>query len=551
MNRSIESSLLVRTLLALLVLSAGIAKAQIVDPQNVLIRNVHLVEGGEATKDVLVSVLIKDNKLEIVTKDPVPLEEGGTAVDARGGYLFGQLKIGDTPSFIILDQDPRDDFNVLLNTSRYTIFAVHNGQLFRNNLYAARDDESAPAPAQSAWRSYTPPPLALPLSYQDTTKWNRWETKYVDGIFVAGVVLDRQSWRSQDSDSEFQVGNLDLFDGGEIRGFRLGAVGTLNFKKPWVYTLFGATNAFDKGFELEQQEDFTMFDYRLDIPVFKNVNLSVGNQKEPISMERVMSLAQLPLQERTSVSDAFLPSRNFGMVMSGTALNQRMTWAGGVFNNWLNSRGSIGDNPTATVGRVTWLPWVSEDESNLLHLGLGVRHSTVDLGVQASTEPEFNKSPIYVDTGLIDANDSLAINLEASWRKGPFWVAAEYIDSAVDSPTFGDLDFSGYHVSGSWVLTGEMRSYNKKSGIVGPIPISKTVYQGGKGAWELGARWSSIDLTDGLVDGGEMDILSLGVNWWLTPVFNVNMNYRFITLDRLGVEGDSSGFAMRVLLMME
>lgn len=31
------------------------------------------------------------------------------------------------------------------------------------------------------------------------------------------------------------------------------------------------------------------------------------------------------------------------------------------------------------------------------------------------------------------------------------------------------------------------------------------------GAWELGVRWSSIDISDGLVDGGEMDILSLGV----------------------------------------
>ncbi len=96
-----------------------------------------------------------------------------------------------------------------------------------------------------------------------------------------------------------------------------------------------------------------------------------------------------------------------------------------------------------------------------------------------------------------------------------------------------------------------MRSYNKKSGILGPIPVAKSVYQGGKGAWELDARWSSIDLSDGLVDGGEMDILSLGINWWLSPIFNVNMNYRFITLDRRGIEGDSSGFATRVTLILE
>jgi phosphate-selective porin OprO/OprP len=200
---------------------------------------------------------------------------------------------------------------------------------------------------------------------------------------------------------------------------------------------------------------------------------------------------------------------------------------------------------------VTWLPFISEDESNLLHLGLGVRHSNGKSGIHYRTEPEFNKSPTFVDTDLIDANDALTLNLEASWRKGPLWVSAEYVDTAVDSPTFGDLDFSGHHASATWTLSGEMRDYNKKSGIMGAIPIAKTVNQGGWGAWEIGARYSSIDLTDGLVDGGEMDIWSLGVNWWLTPVFNVNFNYRYITLDRFGVESSSNGFLTRVMLMLE
>jgi phosphate-selective porin OprO/OprP len=53
-----------------------------------------------------------------------------------------------------------------------------------------------------------------------------------------------------------------------------------------------------------------------------------------------------------------------------------------------------------------------------------------------------------------------------------------------------------------------MRPYNKKSGTFGSVPIARTVYQGGKGAWEVSGRWSTIDLSDGLVEGGEMDIAS-------------------------------------------
>jgi len=542
-------------LLLCAIIFTSVAHAQIVDPQNVLIRNVQLIEGGEKTAGISVNILIKDNKLEVVTKDEVPIEEAAMALDARGGYLFGQLKIGETPSFIILNQDPRDNFEVLLDTGLFTTFAVHDGRLFRNNLFEVEEEEVEEEPKRIGWTAYSPPPMALPLSYQDTTKWNRWETKYLSGIFLAGVVLDNQQWLDQDSGSQQQVGDLKLLEGGEIRGLRVGAVGTINFDKPWVYTIFGATNAFDKGFEIEQQDSFAFFDYRLDIPLFDKINLSVGKQKEPISMERIMSMAQIPMQERTSVSDALMPSRNVGLVLSGTALDERMTWAGGLFNDWLDSGSSFSDSASQVIGRVTWLPFITEDESNLLHLGIGMRYTNAEEGLRYRTEPEFNKAPDYVDTSVdgtpFAANSAMLYNLEASWRKGPYWLAAEYVSNDVDAPALGDPDFDGYHVTASWIVTGEMRQYRKKNGIFGPVPVAKSVNQGGWGAWEVALRYSDLDLTDGLIDGGEMDILSLGFHWWLTPTFNFSMNYRYITLDRFGIEGTSSGIMTRVLLLME
>ena len=136
-------------------------------------------------------------------------------------------------------------------------------------------------------------------------------------------------------------------------------------------------------------------------------------------------------------------------------------------------------------------------------------------------------------------------------RKGPFWLHGEYTLNDIDAPAVGNPDLSGYHLTGSWALTGEMRGYNHKSGIFNPLPVARSVYQDGWGAWEIAARWSDIDLTDGSVDGGEMQVLSLGLNWWLSPVFNINFNYRWITLDRFGVEGDSGGFNSRIVLMLE
>ena len=540
--------------LTLLVLPTA-ANAQFVDPHNVLITNVHLIGTGAETEDVLVNILIRENKLELVSKDEIPPPEDMSIVDARAGYLLGKLAVGETPSFVILNEDPRQNFDVFLDTEEHIVFAVNDGVLEKNQLFSdvpAEEEVTDEDPERPSWLAYSPPPMALPLNYGDASKWNQWATENTTGILLAAVVLDRQHWPSQNQASRMQVGDLELFEGGEIRGFRIGAVGTLNyFERPWVYTIFGATNAFDKGFEVQRQDDFTWFDYRLDIPLTESINLSVGKQKEPISMERIMSLVQLPMQERTSVSDALLPSRNFGAVVSGSLPARHMTWAGGLFYNLIDSDDAFGSTPLQVIGRATWLPFISEDESNLVHLGFGFRHSNAKQGVQYLTEPEFNKSPIFVDTGRFDADDALQYNLEASWRRGPYWVHGEYVHTNIDSSVAADPTFTGYHITGSWIISGEMRQYNHKSGIFGPVPVAQSVYQGGWGAWELGFRYSSLDLTDGLLDGGEMDIWSLGVNWWLSPIFNVNMNYRYIQNDRDGLNGNASGIMGRVLLMLE
>jgi phosphate-selective porin OprO/OprP len=141
--------------------------------------------------------------------------------------------------------------------------------------------------------------------------------------------------------------------------------------------------------------------------------------------------------------------------------------------------------------------------------------------------------------------------LEASWRKGPYWLAGEYLRTDADLAQGGSSRLSGYHVTAAWAVTGEMRPYRKNSGIVDRLPVARSVYQRGPGAVELGLRWSVTDLTDGPVAGGEMDILSFGVNWWPSPYWSVNLDVRSIHLDRLGLAGESRGVTLRVSLAIE
>ena len=83
------------------------------------------------------------------------------------------------------------------------------------------------------------------------------------------------------------------------------------------------------------------------------------------------------------------------------------------------------------------------------------------------------------------------------------------------------------------------------------MPIARTVNQNGWGAWELSTRYSNLDANDSGLAGGDMDIWSAGINWWLSPYLNLNLNYRYITLDRDGLEGTSQGINSRVTLLLE
>ena len=221
-----------------LTLAAQISSAQTHVPEpgadltgTVLLRNVTLLDRTGKTDDVVVNILIRDRKVDVVTQEEIAVDTVEHAFDARKGVLLGKLDPGQRPSFLILDGDPRENADLLLDTATHARFAIRDGVIIRNRLSVVVDSDVKPK--RAGWLAYTPPPMSLPGSYQDTSKWNRWDTRYVSGIFLGALALDRQAWRSQDANSLAQVGNLNGFDGGEIRALRFGAIGTLNFPQPW------------------------------------------------------------------------------------------------------------------------------------------------------------------------------------------------------------------------------------------------------------------------------------------------------------------------------
>ncbi|TPH18100.1 OprO/OprP family phosphate-selective porin [Litorilituus lipolyticus] len=529
--------------------------------QSIIIHNVTFVDPDGEKENIVATLVIKNKMFDLITNDPIEVAHTDIVYDAQKGFLVGALKPGKSANIMILDENPYEDSDVLLDTKKHILLAVRKGIVIRNNLKSESNIPASvaqkPTKARSkGWLAYAPPPVAIPSNYKNAD-WINFENDYFTSVLIGMLALDRQNWKSQNNDSELQLGDLQSYDGGEIRGLRFGVAGAIKFDKPWVYMISGATNAFDKGFDTNTTDNVSFFDWRIDIPTFADTTLSIGKQKEPISMERSIGMVFLPMQERSVVSDALLASRNVGAVLSGTAINNKLTWAGGVFNDWLDSEGSISENSTQLVGRTTWLPYLSDDENEIVHLGFGLRYSDTKESVRFATEPEFNQSPLFVDTGEINADSSLTYNLEAAWRKGPLWLVGEYTENQIDADYLDNPSLAGYHVSAVWSVTGEMRGYNKKSGTFSPMPVSRSVSQGGWGALEVSSRWSVFDGSNAGLQAGDTSILSLGASWWLSPKFNVNVNYRWINLERCSflneqceLEGKSHGFNTRIALFL-
>jgi phosphate-selective porin OprO/OprP len=151
---------------------------------------------------------------------------------------------------------------------------------------------------------------------------------------------------------------------------------------------------------------------------------------------------------------------------------------------------------------------------------------------------------------------------------GPWTVQSEYfatwvhgVDSRITPGPGTPLDAGTYFADGWYVevlyfLTGENRVYDTKLPRFGRVVPNENYFfvpgeHGpilGRGAWQVGARYSTIDLNDAGINGGELDDVTLGLNWFLNPNLKLQWNYSVAWRDAAGdtSDGDVHGFGMRV-----
>jgi phosphate-selective porin OprO/OprP len=230
--------------------------------------------------------------------------------------------------------------------------------------------------------------------------------------------------------------------------------------------------------------------------------------------------------------------------------------------------GNGGDEQTQVLGRFVDRFW-SDGISNF-QVGISAA-SVLNSGTNAGGGSEtlrFRERPEIrvdgtrlIDTGNIAAQhgNMIAFDMEGNYQN--FFLGAEWAQfqmdrecgasitgnpvctssrAVIDHPTF-----HGFTVEGSWIITGETRTYTPaglaetQAGFGAPVPSRPFSLMGESwGTWELAARYSDTNMnwqgtqlatTTQLagINGGRQRIIALGLNWYL------NRNVRVMIDDNI------------------
>ncbi len=284
-------------------------------------------------------------------------------------------------------------------------------------------------------------------------------------------------------------------------------------------------------------------------------NFRVGNQREPIGLEHLISDVNLPFLERSYLRDAIWGPFNNGYTPGVEVFNWRNdlegTWAFGGFANQADSFGYGIGGELAFTGRMTWLPYYDEasDGAYLWHVGCSASTRDPDNGQirvrdrgDIRSGPPGVLNPIYADTGTIDANRQNVLGTETAIVWGPVTVQAEWVGTWIENAVQpitpvpvnrGTPFFYGGYLQAMWFLTGEHDIYNRRTGTFdGPIPYQNAYcvrtcdgVSRSWGAWQIGGRYNAIDLNDNGINGGILNSFTFTLNWFWTPNAKVQFNY--------------------------
>jgi len=336
--------------------------------------------------------------------------------------------------------------------------------------------------------------------------------------------------------------SVDLNSGTNFRRAQLGFQGTVF--RDWSYNFiydFGGYGAEGRGY---------IYNAYIQYDGLKPFYFRIGAYTPPEGLEDQTSSGELFFQERAGAVDvarnlAGAPSREAASIFAqGDNYLVSVSYTGKKTgdNTSTGSAVSTFDAQQALIGRAAWLA-VSTPEVKWLvegHLTDVLKLPDPSAGSEA-TVLRFSDGPEAaidasktVDTGNVDAKRAREFGFESAGTFHGFYAQGGWFRYELDRRlALPNPHFTGWYGFLTYSLTGEQHPYDPATASFRNLRPDNPFGPAGWGAWEISARYSTIDLNfqpfsttaNGGIAGGKQDVWTVGLNWYPNSAIKFQLNY--------------------------
>ena len=432
---------------------------------------------------------------------------------------------------------------------------------------ATAESQATQAAAQAQAAAAAPPPQPVVAA--------------AEGVKV-GFPNGRPTISSSDGQISFAIGNQTQFDYGTY------------FQNPTPTTQFphlnnGVNLRRERIFFVARYDDWTLnvtpdfggspdgnntaqflYEANLNYTGIKPITWTIGYFKPWFSLYDSQSSNDFLLMERPSIIEI---ARNVAAgdarASVGAKASTDQYFVSGYFTGsqyGAQTNTLLNGEQMSMVGRAAGRPYHDDDWN--VHLDLSGEY-VFKPAINSSGQTTFNLQDRpedraadqnrLISTGSLPINNVGVYGGEAgiSWRNflvlGGYYHIGEDQTKPVSQPA-PHLDFHGGYVEGGWVLTGEPIRYSTGSAafarpkVDSPFGLTENGFETGPGAWEIGARWSVMNLNShvtpgvsqsvtGGIFGGLQQIFGVALSWYPNDWVRFYLQFQYSQIDKLNAAG--------------
>jgi phosphate-selective porin OprO/OprP len=272
-------------------------------------------------------------------------------------------------------------------------------------------------------------------------------------------------------------------------------------------------------------------------------SVTVGNQKEPMGIDYLVSAKFITAMERSAPSSAFKSTRSTGMLYShwfNVSGDERLldiwkeketyiTTSVGFFGEDIEN---TNNTDWAITGRLTGGSGMTAGNHGM-HFGLSASYRKGEFD-SIAPRPEIQQAdkPTLAE---MDADKQLILALETMYSRGSLHAQGEFYYSDYSG---GDIDATGWggYAQVGWLFEGHQRTYRPSQGLWAPIDA------GDAHIFEVFARSSYTRGDDDQHSSNSLGLLTLGGNWYHSR-YRASANLILADTER-DVNGEDSGYAI-------